>query len=209
MRTKIEKFEKLVANWYDKTEYVILIENLKQALDHRLVLKNVRRVIEFNQNAWLKPYIDINTNLRKKAKDDFEKHFKLMKYAVSGKKTMENVKKHRDIKLVTTERRRSYLVSELNYHATKFFTVNLLGIEMKKKTEILMNKPDHLGLSILELTKILMYEFWCDYIKPKYGEEVKLCYLDTDGFIVYIKAEDIYKMLQKMLKLDLVLQIMN
>ena len=72
-----------------------------------------------------------------------------------------------------------------------------------------MNKPDHLGLSILELTKILMYEFWCDYIKPKYGEKVKLCYLDTDGFIVYIKAEDIYKMLQKMLKLDLVLQIMN
>ena len=92
MRTKIEKFEKLVANWYGKTEYVILIENLKQALDHRLVLKNVRRVIEFNQNAWLKPYIDINTNLRKKAKDDFEKHFKLMKYAVSGKKPWKMLK---------------------------------------------------------------------------------------------------------------------
>ena len=86
MRTKTEKFEKLIANWYDKTEYVILIENLKQALDHRLVLKNVRRVIELNQNAWLlKPYIDINTKLRKKAKYDFGKHFKLMKYAVFGK----------------------------------------------------------------------------------------------------------------------------
>ena len=105
---------------------------------------------------------------------------------------MENVRKHRDIKLVTTERRRNYLVSEPNYHTTKFFTENLLAIEMKK-TEILMNKPVHLGLSILELSKILMYEFWYDYVKPKYGEKVKLCYVDTDSFIVYIKTDDIYK----------------
>ena len=134
----------------------------------------------------------MNTDLRKKAKNDFEKDFfKLMNNAVFGK-TMENVRKHRDIKLVTTERRRNYLVSEPNYHTTKFFTENLLAIEMKK-TEILMNKPVHLGLSILELSKILMYEFWYDYVKPKYGEKVKLCYMDTDSFIVYIKTDDIYK----------------
>ena len=96
----------------------------------------------------------MNTDLRKKAKNDFEKDFfKLMNNAVFGK-TMENVRKHRDIKLVTTERRRNYLVSEPNYHTTKFFTENLLAIEMKK-TEILMNKPVHLGPSILELSKIL------------------------------------------------------
>ena len=169
---KIEKVEKLVANLHDKTEYVIHIRNLKQALNHGLVLKKVHRVIKFNQNAWLKPYIDMNTDLRKKAKNDFEKDFfKLMNNAVFGK-TMENVRKHRDIKLVTTERRRNYLVSEPNYHTTKFFTENLLAIEMKK-TEILMNKPVHLGLSILELSKILMYEFWYDYVKLKYGEKVK------------------------------------
>ena len=114
-----------------------------------------------------------------------------MNNAVFGK-TMENVRKHRDIKLVTTERRRNYLVSEANDHTIKFSTENLLAIKMKK-TEILMNKPVHLGLSILELSKILMYEFWYDYVKPKYGEKVKLCYMDTDSFIVYIKTDDIYK----------------
>ena len=134
----------------------------------------------------------MNTGLRKKTKNDFEKDFfKLMNNAVFGK-TMENVRKHRDIKLVTTERRRNYLVSEPNYHTTKFFTENLLAIEMKK-TEILMNKPVYLGLSILELSKILMYEFWYDYVKPKYGEKSKLCYMDTDILIVHIKTDDIYK----------------
>ena len=136
---KIEKVEKLVANLHDKTEYVIHIRNLKQALNHRLVLKKVHRVIKFNQNAWLKPYIDMNTDLRKKAKNDFEKDFfKLMNNAVFGK-TMENVRKHRDIKLVTTERRRNYLVSEPNYHTTKFFTSKLLAIEMRK-SQILIKK---------------------------------------------------------------------
>ena len=108
------------------------------------------------------------------------------------RKTKENVRKHRDIKLLTTERRKNYLVSESKYHTTKFFTDNLLAMEMKK-TEILMNKPVYLGISILELSKILMYEFWYDYVKPKYGEKVKLCYMDTDSFIVSIKADDFYK----------------
>ena len=115
-RMKIEKVEKLVANLHNKTEYVIQIRNLKQALQHGLVLKKVHKVIKFNQNAWLKPYIDMNTELGKKAKNDFEKDFfKLMNNAVFGK-TMKNVRKQRDIKLVTTERRRNYLVSESYFH---------------------------------------------------------------------------------------------
>ena len=93
-------------------------------------------------------------------------------------KTMENVGKHRDTKLVTTERRRNYLVSEPNYHTTKFFTENLLAIEMKR-TEILMNKLFYLGISILELSKILMHEFWYDYKKTKHDEKGKVCYMDT------------------------------
>ena len=132
-RMKIKRVEKLVANLHDKTEYVIHMRNLKQALNHGLVLKKVNRVIKFNQNAWLKPYIDMKTDLRKKAENDFEKDFfKLMNNAVF-EKTIENVRKHRDIKLVTTERRRNYVVSESNYHTTKFFTEHLLAIEMKKK----------------------------------------------------------------------------
>ena len=141
------------------------MRNLKQALNHGLVLKEYRKVIKFNQNAWLKPYINMNTDFGKKNKNDFEKDFfKLMNDSVFGK-TMENVRKNRDIKLVTIERRRNQIVRtkvlEPNYHTTKFFTENLLAIEMKK-TEILMNKRVCLGLSILELGKILMYEFWYD-----------------------------------------------
>ena len=101
-RMKIKKVKKLVANLHDRTEYVIHIRNLKQALNNGLDLKKVLRLIRFNQNAWLKPYIDMNKDLRKKANNDFEKYFfKLMNTAVFGK-TMENVRKHRDIKLVTT-----------------------------------------------------------------------------------------------------------
>ena len=114
-----------------------------------------------------------------------------MNNAVFGK-TMENMRKYSDLKLVTTERRRKYLVSEPNFHTTKFFTENLLAIEMKK-TEVLMNKPVYLGLSILELSKILIFEFRYDYVKPEYGQKANLCYIDTDSFIVYIKTDDIYK----------------
>ena len=97
-------------------------------------------------------------------------------------KTLENVRKHRYIKLATTETRRNYQVSKPNYGTTKIFTKNLLAIEMKK-TEILVNKPVCLGLLILGLSKILMYEFWYDYVKPKFSEKAKLCYIDTNSFI--------------------------
>ena len=113
------------------------------------------------------------------------------------RKTIENERKHRDIKLVTTEKRWNYLVLEPDFHTTKFFKENLLAIE-KKKTEILTNKLLYLGLSILELSKILiMHELWQDNVKPKYGEKAKLFYMDTDSFIVYIKTADIYKDIAK------------
>ena len=102
------------------------------------------------------------------------------------------MRKHRDINLAATERRRNDLVSEQNNHTTKLFTDNVLPMEIKK-TEKLINKPLYLGLSILELIEISMYEFWYDYVKPKYGEKAKLCYMDTDSFTVYIKTDDIYK----------------
>ena len=110
--------------------YVIHIKNLKQALNHGLVLKIL--IIKLNQEVWLKTCIDMNTKLREKAKNSFKKEFfKLMNNAVFGK-TMQNMRKYRDIKLVTTERRRNYLVLEPNYHTTKFFTENFLAIEIRK-----------------------------------------------------------------------------
>ena len=105
---------------------------------------------------------------------------------------MENVRKHRDIKLVTTDKKRSKLVSEPNYHTIKLISEDLSIIEMKK-TKVKMNKPIYLGLSILEISKILMYEFSYDYMKPKYNDNVKLCYMDMDSFIMNIKTNDFYE----------------
>ena len=123
---KIRKCNKLVCNFYDKKEYVVHIRTLRQALNHGLILKKVHRLIQFKQEAWLKPYIETNTKLRTEAKNDFKKYlFKVMNNFVFGK-TMENVKKHRDIKLVATDKRRNQLLSEPNYHITKCFSEDLL-----------------------------------------------------------------------------------
>ena len=134
----------------------------------------------------------MNTELRKNAKNEFEKNFfKLMNNSVFGK-TMENVRNHRDIKLVTSDKRRKQLVSEPNYHSHKKFSDHLMAIEMKK-IRVKMTKPLYLGMSILDISKILMYEFWYNYIIPKYGDKAKLCYTDTDSFIIYIKTEDFFE----------------
>ena len=185
-RMEINKCKKLVCNLYNKKKYVVHIKSLKQALNHGLKLKKIHRIIEFNQEAWLKPYIDMNTELRKLARNDFEKDlFKLMNNSVFGK-TMEN------IELVTTEKKRSKLVSESNYHTINLISEDLSIIEMKK-TKIKMNKPIYLGLSILEISKILMYEVWYDYMKPKFNDNVRLCYMDRDSFVMHIKTNDFYK----------------
>ena len=137
------------------------------------------------QKAWLKPYIDMNTKLRKEAKSEFEKDFfKLMNNSAFGK-TMENVRKPRDIKLVTTEEKRIKLVSEPNYHATKQFSGNLLATEI--------NKPVYIGMLILDISKTLMYEFWYDYLRPKYKDKAKLCYMDTGSFVINIFTEDFFE----------------
>ena len=134
----------------------------------------------------------MNTELSKEAEYDFEKEFfKLMNNAVFGK-PMENVRKHRDIKLVTTDKRRNQLVSEPNGHTTKWFSENVLPTEMRK-TKVKMNKPIYLGMAILDISKIVMYELWYDYKKPKYGDNAKLCYTDIDSFIIDIKTEDFYE----------------
>ena len=126
------------------------------------------------------------------AKNDYEKDFfKLMNNAVFGK-TIENVRNHRDMKIVTTEKRRSILASEPNYHSTKYISKDLLIMEMKN-VEVIMNKPIYLGQAILDISKTLMYEFWYDYIKPMYGDKAKLCYADTDSLVMHIKTEGFYK----------------
>ena len=141
---KINKCTKLICNVQDKENYVVHISAVKQALNHGLKLTKVHRIIQFDQEAWLKPYIDMNTKLRKNAKNDFEKDFfKLMNNSAFGK-TMENIRNYRDIKLVTSDKRRIILVSEPNYRSSKCISKDLMIIETKKP-KVVMNKPIYLG----------------------------------------------------------------
>ena len=191
-RMKVNKVQKLVCNVTDKENYSIHIVALKRALNHGLKLIRVHRVISFRQEAWLKPYIDLNTELRKNAKNEFEKDFYKLKINSIYGKTVQNDRKHRDIKLVTTEYKRNKLTSEPNYHSTKCISKHLLGMEMIK-TEVKIDKPMYLGQAVLHLSKTLMFEFWYNYLKPMYGDKIRLCYTDTDSFIMHIKTDDFYK----------------
>ena len=132
----------------------------------------------------------MNTELRKNAKNEFEKDFCKLKIDSVYGKTVQNYRKHRDIKLVTTEAKGNKLASEPNYHFTKSISKHLL---VMKKTEEKINKPIYLGKAVLDLSKTLMFEFRYDYLKPVYGDKIRLCYTDTDGFIVHIKTDDFYK----------------
>ena len=105
---------------------------------------------------------------------------------------MENVRNHMDIKLITSNKRTKRLVSKSNYHSHKRFSEHLMAIEMKK-TNVKMNKPIYLGMSTLDISKTLVCESWHDYIKPKYGDRAKICYTDTDSFVIYIITEDFFE----------------
>ena len=192
-RMETNGVEKLVPNLRDKKNYVIHIQALNQALQHGLKLDGIRQVIEFNQSPWLKTYIDFNTQLRTEATNDFEKDFfKLMNNSVFGK-TMEKIRKHRNIKLVTTEEKYLHTVMKPNFKSGVLFGENLMGCEMGK-IKVVMNKPVYLGQAILDLGKIVMYEFHYDYMVPKYSlEKLKLCYMDRDSLVYDIKTEDFYE----------------
>ena len=187
------RVEKLIPNLRNKTKYVIHYKNLIQCLKAGLKLKKIHRGIKFIESAWLKPYIDKNTNLRTQAKNNFEKDFfKLMNNSVFGK-TMENIRNRVNVKLVNTEERLKKLVAKPNLKSPpKIFNENLASVHLKK-TSLTMNKPVYLGMCILDLSKTIMYDFHYQYIKPKYGEKAKLLFTDTDSLMYEIQTEDFYK----------------
>ena len=190
-KIKIDESSKLSCNSNDKNYYPIHICALKQALNHRLKLKMVHSVISFSQGAWLKPYIDRNTEFRMKANNDFEKDsFKLLNNSFYGK-PIENVRKHRDIRLVNNKNRRSKIASEPNYNGTKYISEDFVIMELKK-LDVYMNKPLYVGQAILDHSKMLMYEFWYDYLQPKYNNKIELSYTDTDSLIMYVETDDFY-----------------
>ena len=184
--------KKLIPNLRHKNNYVVHYKTLMQYLNLGMELKKIHRGIKFKECDFLKPYIDTNVKLRTQAKNDFEKDFfKLMNNSVFGK-TMENIRNRVNIKLVDTGEQFKKLAAKPNYESRKIFNENLVSVHMKK-TSLTMNKPVYLGMSILDLSKTVMFDFHYKYIKPKYGKQAKLLFTDTDSFLYEIQTEDFYK----------------
>ena len=189
---KVGNVDKLIPNLMNKERYVLHRDNMLLYESLGLKISKIHRGITFTESPWLKKYIDLNTGLRARATNNFEKDFfKLMNNAVFGK-TMENIRNRVDIKLITNEKEAKKLISKPNFHHRTIFTENLIAVHMKK-TKVYYNKPIYLGLCVLDLSKTLMYDFHYNYIKKKYGQAASLLFTDTDSLAYEIKTEDFYK----------------
>ena len=191
-RVKVGLVKKLVPTLSNKERYVLHYRNLQLYMSLGLKLTKIHRALEFNQSPWLKPYIDFNTKKRAEAKNSFEKDFfKLMNNSVFGK-TMENLRKRQDIKLVTDEEKLSKWASRPSFISSKIFNEDLVAVHKIKPT-LTLNRPAYVGMCILDLSKTLMYDFHYNYIKSQYGNKARLLFTDTDSLTYEIEADDVYQ----------------
>ncbi|XP_036148385.1 uncharacterized protein LOC118647470 [Monomorium pharaonis] len=190
---------KLLATLYDKKRYVIHYRNLQQCTRHGLHIAKIHRVLKFAQSPWLCKYIELNTQFRTIAKNDFEKNlYKLMNKAVFGK-TMENVRNHVDVKLLTTWAGRygvETMITKPNFHSRSIFAENLIAVELKK-LEVKLYKPIYVGMCILDISKTCLYEFHHNYMLPLYRDKCRVMYTDTDSLIYLVECEDIYETMKR------------
>ena len=159
-------------------------------------LKKVHRGIQYFQFEWMKPYIEKNTKLRIESKNSFEKDFfKLMNNAIFGK-TIENIRKRQNIKIIDNVKKAKKLSSQPNFKRSTIFDENLIAIHLQE-TEIYFNKPIYVGQAILDTSKTLMFDFHYNYIQPKYEKKAELLFTDTDSLMYEIETEDFYKDIKK------------
>ena len=184
---------KLIPNLQDKSKYILHYRLLKYYVNNGLEVTNIHRVLRFRQSPWLQPFIEFNMRMRQAATTDFGRDFfKLLNNSVFGK-TMENVREYRNVDLVGTEEKARKLASQPTFRSFNIFHDNLFAVE-RYKSCVEMDKPIYTGVAVLELSKLLMYEFHYDYMKQKYpGEKSKLCFTDTDSLLYRIESDDIYK----------------
>ena len=195
-KTKIDKTDKLISSFLPKKHYILHYKNLKQYLKEGMNLKKVHRGIKFKQSSWMEPYIRKNTNLRKKAKNVFEKDFfKLMNNSVFGK-TIENFRKRQNVHIIDNRKMADKLSSKPNFERLTIFDENLVAVHMKK-TEVYFNKPIYVGQAILDLSKTLMFDFHYNYIRKKYDDKAGLLFTDTDSLMYLIQTDDFYHDIRK------------
>jgi len=191
-KIKVNGVEKLISHFKPHKNYVIHYRNLRQCLELGLKIKAVHRGISFNQSSWMEPYIRKNTELRKTAANGFEKDFfKLMNNSVF-EKTIENIRKRQNVFLVDNRAKALKLTSRPNFERATIFDKKLVAIHLKK-TEIYFNKPVYVGQAILDLSKLLMFDFHYNYIQKKYSyKKAELLFTDTDSLMYQLKTDDFY-----------------
>ena len=189
---KASKVDKLIPNLWNKKKYVIHYENLTQYFSLGLKITHIHRGIKFEESQWLEKYITLNTELRNAAANEFEKDFfKLMNNSVFGK-TVENSRNRVGIKLVNNRKQAEKLSAKPNFYHCNILSEDLAAIHVKK-TKLVFNKPVYLGMCILDLSKTLMFDFYYNYIKQKYGDKAKLLFTATDSLMYEIQTGDFYK----------------
>jgi hypothetical protein len=197
LNVKQSKVNKLIPNLYNKTKYVTHYQNLKLFWQLGLKITKLHRVLQFEQKPFLQDYIMFNTNMRSQTKLDYEKDlFKLFNNAIFGK-TMENVEKRIDVRLINDENTFMKHVCKPYYKSSKIFSNNLCAIHLNK-TEVIYDKPIGVGYTILELSKHHMYDFHYNVMKKKYNENLKLLFTDTDSLCYRIKTKDLYEDMKEM-----------
>ncbi|XP_050062454.1 uncharacterized protein LOC126552021 [Aphis gossypii] len=186
------KVRKLMATFEKKDNYIIHYRNLQQAIKNGLIVEKVHRVIQFNQSDWLAKYIELNTEMRKKAKNDFEKDFfKLMNNAVFGIKTMQSKRKEMKMELVSCERRLQKIINKCTFKHCTNYNENLNAVALENKI-IRFDKPIYIGFAVLDISKTLMYDYHYNVMKKFYRDKIKLMYTDTDSLVYHIDTENFY-----------------
>lgn len=189
---KFKPTTKLVPNLMNKENYIVHIRNLQFYTEMGMKIIRVHRVMSFQQSAWMKPYVEFNTEMRKKATTELDKNlYKLLVNAVFGK-TMENVRAYKNIEMVTSATRMRKVLKKPHFERAVIFTDNLVACSVRR-TKTMLNKPIYIGFTVLDLSKLIMYDFHYKHIRPKYGNNAELLMTDTDSLMYQIYTGDIYE----------------